>query len=145
MAIKKTKKKKRTVIEKDGKFYTPRGIELTRNANTMTEAQYFAMILSALRGTTRFWKPCLMALEAASRPSQSTNKRLKKEYQCNHCKEWFKRKDVEIDHIIPCQGITSYDRIVTWLMLAHVEEGFQILCKPCHRIKTNEERKANVK
>lgn len=133
-------KKKRIRTFKDGKWYSPKGIELTRNANTMTEAEYFSMILSALRQTTRFWKPTIAVLEKACRPSQSTNKRLKKEYQCNKCSHWFPKSNVQVDHIVPCGGINSYERVVPWLKLAHVEQGFQVLCKPCHAVKTQEER-----
>lgn len=132
--------KKRKITEKDGKFYTPRGVELTRNAHTMTEAEYFSMILSALRRTTRYWKPCLAVLEATKRPSESGNKRIKFEYQCQSCGGWYQRKLVQVDHVIPCGGINSYDKIVPWLLKAHVEEGFQVLCKECHKRKTNEER-----
>jgi hypothetical protein len=71
----------------------------SRNAGTMTESQYFSKIRSMLRSGFRYWKPMQLALEAASRPSQSTNKRIKKEYQCAKCKKWYKRADVEIDHI----------------------------------------------
>jgi hypothetical protein len=72
---------------------------LSRNGGTMTESQYFSKIRSVLRSGFRYWKPMQLALEAASRPSQSTNKRIKKEYQCAKCKKWYKRADVEIDHI----------------------------------------------
>lgn len=132
--------KKRKIIEKDGRFYTSRGSELTRNSNTMTEAEYFSMILSALRQTTRYWKPALKALEKASRPSKRADKRVKKEYRCCICKDWFLRKEVDKDHIIPCGGINGYDKIIPWLKKAHVEEGFQVLCKICHKQKTMEER-----
>ncbi len=134
--------KKRKITESGGKFFTPRGVELTRNAQTMTEAEYFSMILSALRKTTRFWKPCLRALEASKRKSESTNKRLKYEYQCASCSGWFARKYVEIDHIVPCGGINGYDKILSWILLAHVEDGFQVLCKVCHKQKTGVERNA---
>lgn len=132
--------KKRKITERDGKFFSPRGVELTRNCNTMTEAEYFSMILSALRGTTRFWKPCLKKLEASKRKNESSNKRLKYEYLCESCSSWYPRKLVQIDHIIPCGGINGYDKIVPWLLKAHVEEGFQILCRECHKSKTKEER-----
>lgn len=135
--------KKRNITEKDGKFYTPRGVELIRNANTMTEAEYWSMILSALRRTTRFWKPILLCLEAGKRPSQSGNKRLKYEYHCQSCNNWFPRSQIQVDHIIPCGGINGPDKINPWLEKAHVEnwpKTLQRLCKPCHTKKTNEEK-----
>lgn len=139
---KKTTKKKRVIKEIDGKFYSPRGVELTRNGNTLTEAQYFAKILSALRGTTRYWVPAMQALKEASRPSQSSNKRLKTEYQCKSCLNWYPRKSVQIDHVMPCGGINGYDKIIPWLLKAHIEDsqGFQVLCRDCHKIKTKAEK-----
>ncbi len=134
------KKPKRKITEKKGKFYTPRGIELTRNANTMTEAEYWSMVLSALRRTTRFWKPILSCLESGKRKSQSINKRLKFEYQCESCLNWFPKTSIQVDHIIPCGGINGYDKVIPWLLKAHIETGFQRLCKPCHKIKTKEEK-----
>lgn len=140
-----TPKKKKVRIEKDGKFYTARGVELTRNGQTLTESQYFAKILSALRGTTRYWVPAMQALKEVSRPSQSSNKRLKTEYLCKSCMNWYPRKSVQIDHIIPCGGINGYDKIVPWLLKAHIEDvkGFQVLCIECHKAKTIKEKEKN--
>ena len=115
----------------------------TRNSNTMTESAYFSKIRSVLRSGFRYWKPMQEALNAASRPSQSSNKRLKKEYQCAHCKKWFKRADVQIDHLIPCGSLRGYDDIVPFIQRLTKEgkEAYQILCKPHHKEKTQQERK----
>jgi len=120
---------------------------LSRNGNTMTESQYFSKIRSVLRSGFRYWKPMQLALEAASRPSQSLNKRIKKEYQCNHCKKWYKRLDVEIDHKIECGSLSKYEDIVPFIQRLTPENinAFQILCKPCHKIKTNEFRQLKKK
>jgi hypothetical protein len=112
----------------------------TRNSGTLTESQYFSKIRSALRNAFRYWKPMQIALEKASRPSQSINKKLKKEYQCANCKSWFKRTDIEIDHIEECGSLSSYDDIVPFIQRLAKEDvsAYQILCKnPCHRDKTN--------
>jgi hypothetical protein len=110
----------------------------SRNAGTMTESQYFSKIRSMLRSGFRYWKPMQLALEAASRPSQSINKRIKKEYQCAKCKNWFKRADVEIDHIEECGSLSKYEDIVPFLQRLTKEEitAYDILCRPCHKIKT---------
>ena len=122
--------------KKQKKIRVPR----TRNANTLTESQYFSKIRSSLRNSFRYWKPGQLALERASRPSQSKNKRLKKEYQCAICKKWFKRADVEIDHLEECGALKSYDDIVPFLKRLTKENpnAYQILCKPDHRARTNE-------
>lgn len=110
-----------------------------RNAGAWTESQYFSAIRSALRTKFRFWKPMAAVLEKASRPYKGPNKLQKKEYLCVQCKEWFKRKDVEIDHIVECGSLRTYEDIVPFLKRLTPEDqgAFQILCKnKCHRAKT---------
>lgn len=115
----------------------------TRNLGTMTEAEYFAKLRSSLRSCFRFWKPILKVLKDAERPSQSTNKRLKHEYQCNKCKGWFPRKQVQVDHIIPCGELRCYEDIVPFIQNLSVEDlaGYQVLCSICHLGKTKQEKK----
>lgn len=110
----------------------------TRNNKKWSEAEYFQRVRSALRRAFRFWEPMQIALKNASRPSQSLNKRLKTEYQCNKCKEWHKRTDVQIDHKEECGSLMQYSDIVPFLQRLTVEEidAYQILCKPCHKLKT---------
>ena len=114
----------------------------TRNLGTWTEAEYFSRIRSALRRVFRYYKPMYRALELASRPSQSANKKLKKEYQCAHCKKWFKRADVEIDHIIGAGSLRSYEDIVPFIkrLTTEIVEHYQVLCKKDHKLKTKKDR-----
>lgn len=135
MGKRKKKQPKRIVVER------------THNAGTLTESQFFSKIRSALRSAFRYWKPMQIALEAASRKSQSKNKRLKKEYQCNNCKQWFPRKEVEIHHIIPCGSLSNYDDIVPFIkrLAAEGAESYAILCKACHKIETEEYKLNNKK
>lgn len=118
---------------------TRKPVEKPYNAGTLTQSQYFSKIRSALRNAFRYWKPGQDALNLASRPSQNKeNKRLKKEFQCVTCKKWFKRTDVEIDHIIECGSLNSYEDIVPFLKRLTAEDikAYQILCKPCHKLKS---------
>jgi 5-methylcytosine-specific restriction endonuclease McrA len=121
--------------------------EKTRNANTLTESAYFSKIRSTLRNGFRYWKPMQLTLEAASRTYKGANKRQKKEYECASCNEWFMRKDVQIDHIIPCGSLKTYDDIVPFIERLTQEDAsaYQILCKPCHSVKTKLEREAKKK
>jgi 5-methylcytosine-specific restriction endonuclease McrA len=120
---------------------------LSRNGGTMTESQYFSKIRSILRSGFRYWKPMQLTLEAASRPSQSLNKRIKKEYQCAKCKKWHKRADVEIDHKEECGSLSSYEDIVPFIQRLTKEniDAYQILCKPCHKLKTETFRQLKKK
>lgn len=123
-------------------------IQKTRNGGTMTEAQYFGKLRSLLRRGFMWWIPMKQALEAVKRPSQnSLNKRLKFEYQCAECGEWFPRKDIHIDHIYPCGSLNTYEDLARFVQNLTPEDpnAYQILCKDkCHREKTNWERKSKV-
>ena len=116
-------------------------VKRTRNAGTMTESMYWSKVRSELRRAFRYWKPMQKAKEEARRKNQSENKRLKYEYQCNHCDSWYPDKDIEIDHIVPVGSLRCADDLVGFLERLTVEDGFQVLCKECHQIKTNKERR----
>lgn len=113
----------------------------TRNLNTMTESQFFGTIRSALRNAFRYnWEPSKVALSNSRRASQRNNKRVKYEYQCAICKQWFIREEVEIDHIKECGSLRSFEDIGPFLqrMLCENPEDYQILCKPHHKDKTQD-------
>jgi len=118
-------------------------VEKTRNNNTLTESEYFSRIRSGLRKSFQYWKPMLVALENASRKYIGENKRIKKEYQCASCGEWFIRKDVQIDHIIPCGSLRNFDDIVPFIKNLTQEDpsSYAVLCRADHQNKTNVERK----
>lgn len=114
----------------------------TRNNGTFSESQYFQKIRSALRNGFRYYKPMMQALELASRPNQSSNTRLKKEYLCNECENWFPRKAVQVDHKIACGSLSCYEDIVPFIkrLTAENVSDYQILCSSCHSIKTAQEK-----
>lgn len=127
-AIKKIGKEKKPVRKK---------VERTRNLGSMTEAEFFGKIRSALRNSFRYWKPAMKALENASRPAISRNKRLKKQYKCSVCNHWFARKDIEIHHIIECGSLRIWDDVVPFIQRLCCEDvnGYLTLCKQCHKGK----------
>ena len=129
------RKKKKIQVKKTKRIVAPK----TRNNKKWSESEYFSRIRSALRRAFRFWIPMQLALEKASRPSQSENKRLKKEFQCAKCKKWRKRTDVQIDHIEECGSLNTYEDIIPFLQRLTKEDtdAYQILCKDtCHKQKT---------
>ena len=115
----------------------------TRNAGTMTEAAFFGKLRSVLRKGFMYWKPLQNAKNKARRKSQSDNKRLKFEYQCARCNEWFPGKEVQVDHTIPCGSLKCMDDIQGFFerLTEEDENLYSVQCKPCHQIKTTEERK----
>jgi 5-methylcytosine-specific restriction endonuclease McrA len=77
----------------------------------------------------------------ASRPYKGPDKRQKKEYQCNECKDWFKQKDVSVDHIIPVGPLRSFEDLPDFYRRLFVgPDKLQALCKDCHNRKTQAER-----
>lgn len=116
---------------------------LTRNASTWSESRYWSGVRSALRKLFRFnWLPAKLALEAARRRYTGLNKLQKWEFQCALCKLWFLRKDVELDHVVPCGSLRCASDIQAFLERLHPEDinAYAVLCKPCHLAKTKQER-----
>jgi 5-methylcytosine-specific restriction endonuclease McrA len=117
--------------------------EKTRNGGTMTESQYWGKVRSLLRSGFRYWGPMALALKKAERKYVGENKRQKYEYKCQHCKDYFIKANVQVDHIIPCGSLKCSADLESFLERLTPEslDSFQVLCKPCHQIKTNSERK----
>ena len=107
----------------------------------MTESAYWSMVRSGLRKAFRYWKPIIAAKNAAKRKYVGPNKRQKWEYQCAVCKKWFMGKETAVDHIIPVGSLKCKEDLAGFIEQLTVEEGFQVLCKEDHQIKTNIERK----
>lgn len=145
MKRKKTKKapKKPKKVIKNPKV--PR----TRCSGTMTESQFWSMIRSTLRRKSMSWKPIQDIKEEHRRENQSSNKKLKWEYQCNRCKQWFpekitkKKKSeilIEVDHIVPA-GSCNEETVGQFIQGLFCEKhNLQLLCYQCHAEKTKESK-----
>ena len=114
----------------------------THNGGTMTKAMVMSTIRSCLRRNLfRYnWVPRKQCLARASRPAKRA--RAKTEYQCAVCHSWFIRREVEVDHVVPCGSMRDWHEIGPWIERYLCEDagGWQLLCKPCHKAKTKEER-----
>lgn len=65
-------------------------------------------------------------------------------YRCAGCGEIVGRKEIQIDHIIPCvdptKGWQGFDSFLDRMFCE--KEGFQALCKDkCHQAKSIQEKK----
>lgn len=99
------------------------------------------MIRSCLRQKSRWWKPIAEAKKAVRKTVRG--KRHKYEYQCNDCKKWFKDKEIEVDHIIEAGSLRNGDDLKGFVERLFCEiDGLVVLCKPCHRTKTNKQIKS---
>lgn len=115
-------------------------IERPFNMGEWTQAQMFGVIRSAIRNAFRYnWNAAKECLKRASRPSQSSNKRLKTEYCCAHCKnKFYPRTEVEVDHKIEVGSLKSFSDVETFLkrFLLEDPDDYQVLCKEHHKVKT---------
>jgi hypothetical protein len=105
-----------------------------------TEARFWAFFRSNLRSMSRKWPPLARhALESARREYVGPNQRQKWEFKCACCGEWFMRKDVQVDHKVPCGSLASYDDLVRFCMRLFCEEsGLRVLCTGCHDVRRQE-------
>jgi 5-methylcytosine-specific restriction endonuclease McrA len=62
-------------------------------------------------------------------------------YTCAACKKDYPLKNVQVDHIKPVvpKNFTTWDDFIARLYCE--AKWLQVLCKPCHKTKTAEERK----
>lgn len=119
----------------------PSRVPLVRNGGTWSEAKYWGTIRSCLRRMSRFWKPAVAALHAARFASKGPHGR-KWLFLCADCNKPFPRKGVQIDHVVPCGTLTSFDHLPEFIRRLTPEDpaAYAIRCTACHQTKTNAER-----
>lgn len=68
------------------------------------------------------------------------------EYRCAHCGEWFMGKDIQVDHaepvVDPEVGFVDWNTFIDRLFCP--KENLTVLCKTCHKTKTDSEKAAAV-
>lgn len=110
-----------------------------------TEGRLKSFITSTLRGGFRKFPPKYETLKAASvgKKVNAKTKRMAEHFTCNMCKGEFPAKEVNVDHISPV--VCPYTGFVDWntfISRLFCDGGnLQVLCSPCHDLKTAEERK----
>lgn len=110
----------------------------TRAGGTWTEARYFGFIRSALRAAFRRY-PVKHQVKKLSGVDTEEGMR----YRCDTCSALFRSADVEVDHVKPCGSLKTYDDLPRFVERMFCEaDNFQVLCKECHQLKTNEERRS---
>ena len=124
--------------------------------NRYTEAQMRAFIIAGLRDKSMRWS-CKTNAKRLARDGYLVNPETGKNNLASKCASCGKRvfeKEAVVDHIepvVPVEGFTGE----TWLSYNWTEylrrlfcdvDGFQVLCKSCHKIKSqkeSEERRKN--
>lgn len=111
--------------------------ERTHDMNTLTKAEFFGKFRSAIR---KIWLYSAIRREAVKRAKKNTNA-----YLCHDCKQLFTTKEIEVDHIVPAGSLRDYEDFSPFIerMFNVDADGLVVLCKPCHKIKTDEHRNNN--
>jgi len=115
------------------------------NGGEWTEARYKAFIMGVLRAGVRKWEQFWQAKKDASvgrRVNKKTGK-LAEHYLCADCGGLFVARDIQVDHvdpvIEPAVGFVDWDTTIDRMFCE--KDNLQVLCKECHKAKTNRERK----
>ena len=119
------------------------------NNNQWTAARFKSFITSALRTASQKWPPKYQALSEAF-TERKTNKKtgkLAQHFKCASCEGEFVSKDVQVDHkkpvVCPKKGFVDWETYIDRLFCE--ASNLQILCRPCHAVKTKEEKAQRTK
>ena len=105
-----------------------------------TTSRFWSFVRSSLRRSFTRWPPKYACINNARKRLTERERKGKGrqvyKYQCAGCKKYFKRTDVEVDHIVPCGSLKDYSDLPQFVERMFVDEnGLQLLCKPCHKEK----------
>ena len=119
-------------------------VDKKRNGGEWTDARFRSFVTSALRAASRRWPPKFKALKEAfvGRKTNKKTGKLAMHYKCAKCKKHFVAADVQVDHVLPVVdpkvGFIGWDSFIDRIFCEI--ENLQVLCKPCHKVKTEEEK-----
>jgi len=140
---------KKVPMKRKQKVVRKSKVAKTRASGTLTEAAYWGMIKSCLRRASRWWKPIANVRLKARRNYTGPLKRLKYEYKCSVCLDYFPATQIQIDHILPVGSLNKAEDLPGVVERLFCEEdNLQAICSSCHLIKSrtdNELLKENKK
>lgn len=115
-----------------------------------TPGRLKGFITSVIRAGFRKFPAKYEALNKAKagKKINTASGRIAEHYKCAKCKKHFVNKDVQVDHkdpvVDPEVGFVDWNTFIDRLYC--MGENLQVLCTPCHKVKTATERiKRNTK
>ena len=61
------------------------------------------------------------------------------QYKCANCSGIFRRKNIQVDHIIAVGKFIDFNQYIERLFCD--AKGLRVLCRECHKEKTKQDRK----
>lgn len=104
-------------------------------------------LIPVIRNVHRFWEGKKEAKNAAKVKVEigkfkNGNPKFKNHFKCASCEQLFLEEDVQVDHIDPVididLGWQGWDVFIERMFVS--ADKYQILCKPCHDIKSEFEK-----
>lgn len=108
----------------------------------LTESQIMGIVRGAIREKWMYAPNKLAYLNMGVIPDDDPKTKRRWKVQCEHCLNWFKKSDIQVDHVKgenslkhPDDLFPFYDSVCNVGFI-----GMQRLCKECHEIKSHSER-----
>lgn len=99
------------------------------------------LIWSAYPVRTEHKDAMCVTVTPAMKATYGLHRQTKKAGQCVFCKHWFAKSKLETDHIIGNARLTQMDDVDSYLdHLLCSPTNFQLVCKPCHKVKSYAEK-----
>ena len=114
---------------------------------SLIDSKKKTFLINTLRRASFRWKPKGEAEKKFKVPiGEFKTGRIKYGYKCAKCGEINKKKDTNTDHIIPVVPLEGWDSLDGFAdRLLCDEDGYQVLCVPCHDTKTAWEKSERLK
>ncbi len=108
----------------------------------LTESQVLTLCRKAIREFWMYSHSKMAFLLLRKEEDTNTNTKRRWHYNCDICNEWFGGDEVEVDHKIGEHSLRTSEEVLAYAeaILSVTFEDLQLLCKPCHAIKTLAER-----
>jgi 5-methylcytosine-specific restriction endonuclease McrA len=116
---------------------------MPKNGGRWTDGRYRTFITTALRRASSRWPPKYETIADAfvKKMVDKKTKRESKHFRCASCTDLFPIKKIQVDHIIPIGKCASWDEFIEKLFCE--KDNLQVLCIPCHKIKSKKDRDEN--
>ena len=117
----------------------------------MLDKKQWAIAENALRRASYTWAPRRKVKLAAKRSegefaNNIPGDRSRDKYECAMCGLLFRNKEINLDHVnpvVPIEGTEDLNELAVRMLC--YEDGWQVLCKSCHKDKSNEENEQRRK